>query len=763
MSDSLFDTRKYCLENKIVSFSLKIHYNPHTQKKEPEKVSWSKIKLENFTTYHDYNKLGFAILTGPNQIVVIDCDIAKAQGQFPQDILTTLDETCNSIVKTPNGKHYYFKTEKTISKQTGAFWKGEKVPTLDVIADKSFILAPPTTYTKGDLVCNYAWTKGNLSTITELPDSIYEFLQKPTSSTTTITSDIDLILKSISTTRFDDYESWVRIGFILFNEGYSVELWDKYSQRSTSYDPRACETKWRTFNSRDSQITKATLYYWLKEDNPVVYDELKHNLEEMYVTAAKNTDKMSATLFYYKKPTDYIYSQELGWLERKPNNTYKIYEIKKTPDVFNLIISDTLKDFIIEAKTHFKHQLEQFEKGTEQFEYYVKLIDGCNKTERQIETKTYINNMIPWLESFYLDPEIVNKIDSNPNLLAFEDKVFDFTTCEFRDILPTDYISTTAGYNAPDLTLQVVPQLQTFLNSLFEDDEVLNYILQLLAYTLWGNNKFQLVVFFQGAGGNGKGRLSALIDRCLNKYSKTLPPSYITSKTESKGTPLPELANCKSARFVSSSEPQDNEKIQVSFLKSISGQDKLCVRKLYASEFEFLPQFTYFLSINHSRLSKSDIAIARRLRVIEFPYDFKPTDQFNPENPSHRLANYELELSLQGDETRDSFMALLLRTFRDKVKNCKELITPLKVINSTKEYLKESNPIADWLETHYDTNAGINDRITATELSNAFKFDTTHTIIPKQMGLYLSALGFRKTQSHNKEFYKGFKRKELLV
>ena len=755
-----FDTRKYCLENKIVSFSFNFSYNCATEDKVYNTPAWGKLNKDNFIKHIQENKNAFAIITGLNNIVVLDCDINKSQGQFPEHILTTLDECCTSIVKTPNGKHYYFKTQTPIPKTTGAFWKGEKVEWLDLLGSSSFITAPPTNYTKGDLVCYYRWLKGDLSTLTELPDEIFQAIQVPEKESL---SSIELILKSLAPKRWDNYDYWLKIGLILFNEGYDVELWDKYSQISKSYTPRGCFDKWRSFTQKENGVKKATLYYWLKEDNPEVYKQLQYNLESIFKKTLNGTHKVTAELFYHMKPTDYIYSEELNWIQKRSNNTYKIYSQQNTkvyPEKFNLVICETLLPLFEEAQSYFRHQFQNTDDENTKDKKAI-CLNNILKTRNSTESTPFFNSMIKFLESYYLDPEIVQKIDSNPNLLAFEDKVFDFTTCQYRDILASDYIATTTGYNAPDINTPVMPQLQQFLDSLFEDSEVLDYVLQLLAYSLWGDNRFQLVVFFKGAGGNGKGRLNNLMERSLGSYAKTLPSNYVISKTEGKGGALNELANCKSVRYVYVNEPESTDKIQVGFIKLISGQDKLSVRKLYSAEFEYLPQFTFFLSLNHTRLSKSEIAVQRRLRVIEFPFEFKTSDFLNPTNPYHRLANYELETVLKTDEIRDSFMALLLRTFRDKVKDAKELVTPRKVKDATLEYLQDSNPIAKWLEEHIDTNADSSCRMTATEILSLYNLENNSSFTNRHIGGFLSNLGYRVTKSHGKESYHGFKKKDL--
>ncbi len=45
-----------------------------------------------------------------------------------------------------------------------------------------------------------------------------------------------------------DYDSWLRIGMALKNEGYPVEVWENWSKGEVRYHPGECEKKWATFD-----------------------------------------------------------------------------------------------------------------------------------------------------------------------------------------------------------------------------------------------------------------------------------------------------------------------------------------------------------------------------------------------------------------------------------------------------------------------------------------------------------------------------------
>lgn len=83
------------------------------------------------------------------------------------------------------------------------------------------------------------------------------------------------ILAGLSDKRFDEYEDWVKIGMVCFNEDADVSVWEEASKRSLKYKEGECEAKWKSFTKGSLGI--ATLWLWLKEDNPTAWEKLKQN------------------------------------------------------------------------------------------------------------------------------------------------------------------------------------------------------------------------------------------------------------------------------------------------------------------------------------------------------------------------------------------------------------------------------------------------------------------------------------------------------
>lgn len=81
------------------------------------------------------------------------------------------------------------------------------------------------------------------------------------------------LLDETDNKRIDEYETWIQMGMICFNADADVSVWETVSARSSKYVPGDCDKKWKTFHK--TTIGISTLWYWLKEDRPNKWEELK--------------------------------------------------------------------------------------------------------------------------------------------------------------------------------------------------------------------------------------------------------------------------------------------------------------------------------------------------------------------------------------------------------------------------------------------------------------------------------------------------------
>ena len=240
------------------------------------------------------------------------------------------------------------------------------------------------------------------------------------------------------------------------------------------------------------------------------------------------------------------------------------------------------------------------------------------------------------------DPElyITNKTGTNYNPEASEPESF----LKFlRDIFKYPFLPEEINYNSQE----------EFENKSQEEcEKVIDYIQKLFGYSLLGHNKNSFFIIFQGSGRNGKSTMINLITDVLGDYAYPVDPNLFLSKntTQSSSNPRPDILKLQNKRLVIASETKKGEKLDESFIKNMTGHDKLTARALHSNNIvSFTPTHTPILQTNELPLtSVDDIALWERMHRVPFYrfYGDENSEKFNPQNPYHGYKDKELELKI---------------------------------------------------------------------------------------------------------------------
>jgi P4 family phage/plasmid primase-like protien len=382
----------------------------------------------------------------------------------------------------------------------------------------------------------------------------------------------------------------------------------------------------------------------------------------------------------------------------------------------------------------------------------------------KIRDNNFQKNVISQLKNIYYEKDIDTKFDEvNLYLIAFSNGVYDFKTNTFRSALPEEYVFRNTGYPFPkNSNKEVREQIFNFLNSCFSDTETRDYLLKVFASTLIGHRRYEQLYFLTGRGRNGKGTLFNFIENVFGEYIKTIDCSFFTTIPKSSNSATPEIADKNGVRILWSSEPEDIQKFQVNKLKLISGGDKIQVRKLYCSPFEYRPQFSVFIQANDlPELSNIGDAISDRARIITFPYRFVS----NPTNEYERKGDPKIkEEYIKSKEWRDEMMLILIEYYNKYIKYDNSMSIPMSkyVEEASNEYINDNDPIKEWLNKYYNITKNSDDKIATGELYSQFKDDNlTTNITNRNFGKLIKFNKVGMKRSHGKRYYTNIIPKKL--
>ncbi|NBV77810.1 hypothetical protein EBR66_06620 [bacterium] len=525
------------------------------------------------------------------------------------------------------------------------------------------------------------------------------------------TVDTELLTKVImglDAKRYSNYDEFIKVGFICFNEGLPLKVWEDWAKQCPRNKKGDCAKHWAGFSK--GKLTQATLWKWLKEDNIVLFNELRPRRTDFWTLIGNFNHAETARFFYNAKPDSYAYHESLGWFQLLPTGAWKHYH--KTPSGLMTDIWMTLKNF---NKEHW----DFLDPSNEADEAKIKM---CQQFSKTIGSKGFVDGVVAFLPSNYNDDKLDKKMDESRNLFAFQNKVVDLENGnEVRDIRPEDYVCLHTGYEYPAKSNpQIRKEIRDLLFSIWEDWGVVEYVIALIALQLHGKKKYEEFYVWTGRGGNGKGVITEIIKRSLGDYFHSIPHDCITKKSDKKDAPNPPMAKAKGKRFVQAQEPEADDKLQVGTIKELTGGDEITARQLYHDPVTYVPQFGLFLQCNTiPKLNKLDGGIRRRMVIINFPFQFVEI----PTDPHHRMINYDLKEKItKSTEWRDEFILMLLDTY----KATDSLVKPQFIIDHTDEYIAENDVVRGWLAENFKTHCDLNDKhykIPAEELRREFNAD----------------------------------------
>lgn len=144
------------------------------------------------------------------------------------------------------------------------------------------------------------------------------------------------------------------------------------------------------------------------------------------------------------------------------------------------------------------------------------------------------DNVVKEMREYFFDDAFMKKLDSNPNLLAFTNGVWELKEHRFRNAKPDDFLSLHVGfaYN-PIKNESVYDQMKGYWSKLHPDSEQCKYIIKTFARQLQGdvgNNLFHVHAGFQGSAGNGKSTMFDILEMCLGDYIRKFGVEMLTAK-----------------------------------------------------------------------------------------------------------------------------------------------------------------------------------------------------------------------------------------
>ena len=249
------------------------------------------------------------------------------------------------------------------------------------------------------------------------------------------------------------------------------------------------------------------------------------------------------------------------------------------------------------------------------------------KLQKHCFTKAGLFTLLHLVALFTDDATLVDKLDSNPALLAFEDGVWDFSLNAFRQGMPEDYISKSMGYPFPCAppSPEAMKDLHRFLRTIYCDDRVLHYVLAHLYRSLDGRNAESSAKLFLLTGTEGSGKIAllqvfqaALGGQASTSYAGSIPISMICKKNSMHTMAESMLLSIKGKRMVyAAAEPYQGELMNNALVNQLTGGEDLHTFSPDIGLQTFTCQFSLWIAANDLlRVDSGNLGLRQRFNCL---------------------------------------------------------------------------------------------------------------------------------------------------
>lgn len=535
------------------------------------------------------------------------------------------------------------------------------------------------------------------------------------------------LVKMLNVERANDYHKWINVGACLYNINEDLlGLWEEFSKQSDKYTDSgddSCESKWRTFGNSHNKTTEGALRYWAKQDNPEEYRKLQdEDIRQLIYNSRNETHYDVARVVYFMFKDRFVFCQvekQQSWYEFKNHRWCEIS--MKATSLKKLISTEVFKAYSLQASYY--HQLAYATDDDTQQSINNEIAKKLATIASKLKNDSYEKAVISQCEKLFCvsGKEFVDMLNENMYLIGFENGVYDLKKLEFREGQPTDLLTMSVGYDyIEEEDKEANAYIMKFFNDIMPNQDMVKYMITLIAYCLCGNKYREKVSFWVGKGGNGKGILATLLKKTFGEYIYEPHISIVTTLRKSASSATDEIAQAKGKRIMMLKEPSEGEKIQASTLKDLSGNDTIAGRALFKSGIQFEPQFHMILQMNNNPNIDFDGGVVRRYEPVWFNYEFKEAHEMDNTDPNHKLSDAQLKTRFKNDvRLHKEFMRILLSYYKSYVQGNKTIEIPKEIVDYKSECLEEINVVGRFIKEMY-TRGTIQDMVDFKEMHNTF-------------------------------------------
>jgi len=523
-------------------------------------------------------------------------------------------------------------------------------------------------------------------------------------STEDVLEDIKLIkdgeiMAMLSDDRCDEYNSWIDVGWTLFNIGQgcdeALQLWIDFSRRSPKFVDGDCEERWSRMEMRDKTI--GSLLAMARSDNPDRYKEwkdanIKTHLHKSLTEKKPNEWDVAQVIWR-------LYKDRFLCADAKKDIWYEFINHRWQFVDDGVALRRLLATEVVDLYYKFRSELAAEATGKDETERKKidEKIDRCRDVITGLKTVKFQERLLKMCKVVFHNPLFFKKMDENRMLFVCDNGVLDLELLLFRDGRPDDYMTFSCNVPYPkDSTHDddEVKEVDNYLRKVFPNKNLRDYFLDTSCATMEGGNVNKNFVIGTGIGDNAKTVTYSFLEMSFGDYCMKFPRDlFIQGRGNASGSARPELARVRGKRLALTQEIAKTETLNIGVLKELTGNDSFFARGLFEKGADIRPMFTLFMACNEPpKVPGHDDATWNRIRVLDYESKFvkpKDLDKYpvpEDEEEQFKMKRFKADPSFMRKlpELAPYFIWILFERFKHYKKN--GLKEPVEVQMSTNAY-----------------------------------------------------------------------------
>ena len=688
--------------NRLIAKTEKCRQLAQADKKAYRKYKESNIPATTFSGMFDIRQAEkLKTHSGLITIDLDDCDVADVMSQ-----VTQMPE-CVFAYRSPSGQGVkaVFAVDpipKNDAEHKDAFnavkTKIEHIAEVDAsgkdVSRLCLLAYDPQAFYNPSPAQHFTWT----------PEPVIE--SKTDNTTPTNPDDIDLsVLDYIGPD--NDYDTWIRVGMAIKNEGLDFSVWDTWSKRGEKYNADEMLKKWDSF--KGNGITWATVVSLAKESG---YKPKPKPKSEFKPKSDKQTEKQSDSPFFNGKKflpmgmESYLISKDKRYISLPHEKGLRLFHE-------GIYVKDKELPKREQLITQIQHAL-----GGELFKH-----SHFKETENMLnDATTPISECDP--SGFLCVKNGILNLDTMKLIPHTPDKIF-------LSKIPVVYEKDNAK------CADILKWLDDVLDG---DDDQVNLFLECVGYTLLQTSALQKMIILEGPTKTGKSTAAKLLQHLLGKDNISNVSLHALDSEDNR------FSRVKLHGKIANISTDMSQKILKGdgYVKAIVAGDPIEAEHKGKDLFSFIPNATLWAMTNKIPPSYDKTsAWYERLLIMRFDKQFLPhTDNPPDTNILDKIATpSELTglLTLSIAQAKKALARGAFSTTEKQTQAVREVITRNDMIFSFVDTLNPSR--TEWndidfydLYTQWSESEGLDKPLSKTKLADACKLHGIIRVRSKKQG-----------------------------